>query len=506
MSSHPSSLAFASAGWCVRALEPATPASEVARRLEALEGASLARCSRAAVREAALELLAALASEASPEWLGKVTPALTEEAALPALDNLLGGNIEDRISLMETDAAEDRAVVVAARLVIWLRARASGVPGPQDLDRLLAFGWLETGDPPRSVTFYQAYCRGLQREVLSHTVPLTPVLLPMKVTPRDWARWLASEAGLPPDEPRKFLELLRWHPPTVAAVTAAVIALVAFLAWHSRGQHEAGKTSQASTPAPIATPPVVDPGGNAPVAQATPAPVIPPEAPAFTPPRDPVDRAHLLMDDAEKALAENRHDDGDAAARTAQEILEEVMTTRNARIGDELSRVGIYWDTRERWTEAVRVHERAVKCYEKTPAENSAPQLDAVNRWASALRQVGRFTEAERLYRTLLQAYEGTGPALEVDAATVAHNLANVLVNSGRRKEARIFYEKALILMATHWSSDEEASKLAGTMGQNYQRCLISLGFTEDLALSETRRMLRLPRETKPPTNRTPSG
>ena len=99
----------------------------------------------------------------------------------------------------------------------------------------------------------------------------------------------------------------------------------------------------------------------------------------------------------------------------------------------------------------------------------------------------------------ILQAYEGTGPTLEVDAATVSHNLANVLASTGRRKEARGYYERALALLANHWSSSEAAEKLTASMGQNYQRCLVSLGFTEDKALNETRRLLKLPAPPKPP-------
>jgi tetratricopeptide (TPR) repeat protein len=138
-----------------------------------------------------------------------------------------------------------------------------------------------------------------------------------------------------------------------------------------------------------------------------------------------------------------------------------------------------------------------VQCFEKTPAENAGPQLEAVNRWAGALRKTGRLTEAEKLYRKLLQAYEGTGPALEVDAATVAHNLANALVDSGRFSEARGLYERALSLLANHWPTEDEAQRLAGIMGQNYQHCLVALGFPEKEALAQTRRLLKLPSSTK---------
>jgi hypothetical protein len=80
-----------------------------------------------------------------------------------------------------------------------------------------------------------------------------------------------------------------------------------------------------------------------------------------------------------------------------------------------------------------------------------------------------------------------------VDAATVAHNLANALVDGRRFADARGYYERALSLLADHWPTEDEAQRLAVVMGQNYQHCLIELGFPEKEALAQTRRMLKLP-------------
>jgi len=456
---------------------------EIVRRLEALDFEALGAISRIALREAGRALLAAAAQlpDEADDWLARIGRTLPEESELRMLDARLGGTREEWPALLEAETSDDRSVVVSARLMIWLGKKAGGVPGPADLEKLLALGWPESRRSERRVTFYQAYCRALRDEVRREIRHLEPVLLGARLEPAQWLGWLDHEADLPAG----VAEAPWWQrvPPTTLASAAAIVltAIIAIFALPER----APRTTAQPTP-PRNTETAVAP--QLPIPSATPAPIVPGSPP------DPIEFAETLLDETRLARAAGRFEAADASARDAQEMLEKLLPSQDARLADALENLATHWEARDKWPEAARTHQNAVKAYEKTVAENTAPQLNAVNRLAGAFRRVGRRAEAERLYRTLLQAYEGAGPALEVDAATVAHNLANALVDGGRADEARGFYERALSLLADHWPTEENAQQLAGIMARNYQQCLFALGLSESEAQTHTRRLLKLPK------------
>jgi tetratricopeptide (TPR) repeat protein len=484
-------------------LAPETTTDDLIRRLSVLDSDELAPFSQMALREAGQELVEAIADaddEGVTEWLAQVGKMLRGQRALSRLDAVLGGTPEEWRDLLDAEDADERSVIVAARLMVWLRESAPSQAEPPSLERLLALGWTPPGCSEFRTTFYRAYCLSLHDGVRRAIKELEPVLLAARLEPLQWYEWLGLEAGLPPlqmTEARKPVFGVR----TIAAVAAA---LVAAIWWLVAGPHRDHTPRTGSTPshgagAAISATPEA-PSGNAngatgptgatsdaSIAGATPGATPP------TPPPDPISHARMLLAKAKKAVEEANTAGADSDASNAQELLEALLPAHDPEIGEALKELAQHWETRERWPEAARVLQKAVQAYEGTPAENAGPQLEAVNRWAGALRKTGRLTEAEKLYRTLLQAYEGTGPALEVDAATVAHNLANALVDSGRFADARGYYERALTLLADHWPTEDEAQRLAGIMGQNYQHCLVALGIPDDEALAHTRKLLKLP-------------
>jgi tetratricopeptide (TPR) repeat protein len=466
------SLAHASLGWCVRAVAAETLTEDIVRRLEVLDFELLGGISRAALRQAGRALLTAVAQspDEADAWLAQLGQKLSDDKSLRDLDARLGGTREDWPVLLEAESSDDRSVVVSARLMTWLRKKTSAAE-PAVLEKLLALGWVEGRRSERPVTFYQAYCRALREEVRRHARPLEPVLLGARLEPEQWLHWLGQETGLPPGTvaPRWWQRL----PPTalVAAIVLTLVAIGLVLLIRQPGQKPA---ANAATPVPAPQP--------------TPPPAL------EEPPPDPIEFAEALLDETKIARAAGRLEAADATARQAQEILEKLLPASDARLADALENLATHWEARDQWPEAARAHQNAVKAYEGTAAENTAPQLHAVNRLAGAFRRVGRRAEAEKLYRTLLRAYESAGPALEVDAATVAHNLANALVDGQRLAEARGFYERALALLADHWPTEENAQQLAGIMARNYQQCLFALGLSETEAQEHTRRLLKLPK------------
>jgi tetratricopeptide (TPR) repeat protein len=154
------------------------------------------------------------------------------------------------------------------------------------------------------------------------------------------------------------------------------------------------------------------------------------------------------MTEAERQLDSANPEKGDVPARSAQDILASLPPTKDAQLAEGFNRVAQYWERRNEWAESARIYQRAVKAYEKTPAENANPQLKVVSRWAAVLRRSGRNTEAERLYRMLIQAYEGLGPDLHPEMAAAAHNLAEILATTNRLRDAREYYARAVAIMA----------------------------------------------------------
>jgi hypothetical protein len=490
------SLTLASLGWCARSFEPETTTDDLIRHLSVIDTDALAPFSQLALREAGQELLEAIADvddEEADEWLSCIGHTLPDQPAMARLDALLGGTPEEWRSLLDAEDADERGIIVAARLIVWLRQYAPESMEPPSFEHLLAFGWPAPGCKEARVSFYRAYCLSLHDLVRDVMDELEPVLLGARLESQEWFNWLGMEAGLPPSElpSSEFSRRKRRFPtPMVVAIAAAVIGIVWWLISKPHQKQarvtEPNKPTQPSaavtspTPAPA---PVVTLSG-------TPSPGIPSES--LAPPPDTVTRARLLLTKAKQELDRGFPEAADVDAQIAQELLEGLLPTHDIKVGDALKELADYWESRERWTDATRLLQRAVQSYEGTPSENAGPQLDAVNRWAGALRKTGRLTEAEKLYRTLLLAYEGTGPSMEVDEATVAHNLANALVDKGRFSEARGLYERALSLLANHWQTEDEAQRLAGIMGLNYQHCLVALGFPEKEALAKSRRLLKL--------------
>jgi tetratricopeptide (TPR) repeat protein len=201
------------------------------------------------------------------------------------------------------------------------------------------------------------------------------------------------------------------------------------------------------------------------------------------------------MTEAERQLDSANPEEGDVPARSAQDILASLPSTKDAQLAESLNRVAQYWERRSDWAESARIYQRAVKAYEKTPAENANPQLKVVSRWAAVLRRSGRNTEAERLYRMLIQAYEGLGPDLHPEMAAAAHNLAEILATTNRLRDAREYYARAVAIMAER-PSDPRLDHFK----DGFSECLRKLGVSEAQIEADTRQILESKSVPNPPS------
>lgn len=502
------SLADLILSWCVGEVLPGRTMHTSQKEREAL-----AQVGRDSARAAGVALLQAAAAEAKARDsinLGVIAAVIEDDDAMTSLEERLA------INAQPLGSPQERAAFVGQQFKDWIEDQA----GDEIPERMR--GWLQRGWPdPRTrggvMTFYQAFCGALQRTLRQDQTAWDELLQSTGINAATWRQWLIREADTGANaQPRR----------TAKKAMRVLVTLVILFGgagaagwyWWNRIndrlhmpevelEAETASTKPSPTPsskkAATPAPPSATPEPK--IAQEPPPPAeekpaVPPEpsSTALQPASDamprvnirpePLSEAARLMTVAEQTLISGNPETADRSARSAQDILSARTPPNDPKLAESMIRVGQYWERRQDWAEAARVYQRAVKAYEKTPAENTNPQLQAVNRWASALRHAGRNTEAERLYRMLLQAYDGMGTELRPEMASVAHNLGNVLFATGRLRDAREAYALALKLMIDH-QSDPDAQSALTRFKESYAECLRKLGISEsqiDLDLRQT--------------------
>jgi len=482
---------------------------------------ALGKASRDASRAAGVALLQAAAAELDPEdiaALGNIASVIEDDTAAASLEGRLGSEKQGAGSTRE------RRQFVGQQFKEWLEEQLGAAGVPSKVQAWLARGWPDPRTRGGIMTFYQAFCGALQRAVRQEQSTWDDRMKNMGLDAATWRQWLIREAD-------PGIQGLRRSTAKKAAKVFAVILVFATIvggaAWYWWSEISArlraldqppGVNTSALTPSPHQS------EVTAPVPDSTPAPkktqlIMPkatapnlrdapeelprvsvrPASPAEHP--DPLAEAARHMDEAERTLGSANPEAGDVSARSALDILSAHSPPNGAPLAEGFTRVAQYWERRNDWAEAARVHQRAVKAYEKTPAENADPQLQEVNRWAAALRHTGRNTEAERLYRMLLQAYEGLSPALRPEMASVAHNLGNLLSSSDRLRDAREYYAQALTLLADR-QSDPRVEPLLSSFKDSYQQCLRKLGISETQLDADLREILDAKNPPKPRSHR----
>jgi tetratricopeptide (TPR) repeat protein len=507
------------------------------------EREALTRTSREAAKASGVALLQAAAAElntADNITLGVVAAVIEDDDAMADLEDKLATHSQPASSPRE------RAEMVGHHFKEWMMQQV-GSEIPDKMQGWLQRGWPDLRARGGVMTFYQAFCSALQRTVRQDQSSWNEHLKNTGVQAVTWRQWLIREAdaGVQAASRASGKKAVK-----VLAVLAMIAAIAGGAAWYwwseiegrvraLKAQEEAATVNpEATGPSPEQaddissvrpptpepkttqqpTPPKVD---TAPAFRATPLPLPPEPGSPATPgasaesvpartseqlPRvnvrpDPLAEAARLMTEAESTLASEDHSAGDRSARSAQDILSVRLPSNDPQLAEALIRVAQYWERRDDWAEAARLYQFAVKAYEKTPAENTNPQLQAVSRWASALRHSGRNTEAERLYRMLLQAYEGMGTELRPEMASVAHNLGNVLFATGRLRDARESYALALKLMVDQQSVPSAEPALT-RFKESYAECLKKLGVSEPQIEADIRRTLGLKPAVKSPGKR----
>jgi tetratricopeptide (TPR) repeat protein len=500
MPAHPS-LAQLTLDWC-GAESRSTEIASNSLNLEALK--TLGAASVAASKAAGVALLQAAAAEldsTESSDLGRIASAIDDDAAMARLEERIGHHT----SRMHSTVGGERGALVERSFGEWLTEQVGvGTLSPR------IRGWLHRGWPDSRArggvtTFYQSFCSALQRAVRQNQTTWDELLPRSGPDAATWRQWLIRESG---GEVRDLSQTNARSGSRTAVLTLILLSLAGAAAWSWRDEIiqrlqliEAAPAQNPeiphSTPKPVAFRSTIP--GPAPIPEvkedSEPHPVSsdPPQAseqprvslsPADSQP-PPFAKARELMDNAERLLDSDDGEKGDISARSAQDILFVLVPTKNAALAEGLTRVAQYWERRDDWAEAARLYQRAVKAYERTPAENSNPQLQTVSRWAGALRQSGRNTEAEKLYRMLVQAYEGLGVGLQPETASAAHSLAEVLASTGRLRDARPYYEQALALMASN-PSDPRLERFK----DSFTGCLRKLGISEPQIEADTRQIL----------------
>lgn len=504
------SLAELTLEWCASEVLP-----EAAAYAPRVEREVLRKASRDASRAAGVALLQAAAAEFNARDI------LSLEAIAAVIeDDDSVARLEERLTTQpgSTRTLKERAHFVGTQFKEWMVERL-GDDVPPKMQSWLQRGWPDPRTRGGVVTFYQAFCGALQRAVRQDQATWDELMKNSGIEAATWRQWLIREAdtGIQTSSRSTGKKAVKVF--AIVAIIAAIVGAGAWYWWKEietrlRALRELDQTPAATMEAPPVSPPPREAYSTTP---STPEPksaeqILPkdekpsPEPSSTTAaktseeqPRvnvrpDPLVQAGRLMDEAERTLSSDKPETGDRLARSAQDILSVRLPSHDVKLAESLSRVAQYWERRNDWAEAARAYQGAVKAYEKTPAENANPQLQAVSHWASALRHAGRNTEAERLYRMLLQAYEGMGPELRPEMATVAHNLGNVQFATGKLREARESYAQALKLMANR-QSDPAAEPMITHFKASYVECLRKLGISE----SQIETDLRQTFGTKPP-------
>jgi hypothetical protein len=485
-----------------------------------VERDALGKASRDASRAAGVALLQAAAAELDADdmaALGKIAGVIEDDNAAASLEGRLGGGKHG------AGSPRERRQFVGKQFKEWLEEQL-GAGLPPKVQAWLARGWPDPRTRGGIMTFYQAFCGALQRAVRQNQSTWDDRMKHARLDAATWRQWLIREADPGSQALRRSTAK---KTAKVFAILLTFAALAGGAAWYwwseisarlqaldqvpgvntsalppSPHQGEVTTPVPGSTPAPKKAQKIM-PKATAPNLRDAPEELprvsVRPAPPAERP--DPWAEAARHMDEAERTLGSANPGAGDVSARSALDILSAHTPPNGAPLAESFTRVAQYWERRDDWAEAARVHQRAVKAYEKTPAENADPQLQEVNRWAAALRRTGRNTEAERLYRMLLQAYEGLGPELRPEMASVAHHLGNLLSASDRPRDAREYYAQALSLLADR-QSDSRVEPLLRTFKDSYQQCLRKLGISEPQIDADLLEILDARNPPKPSSHR----
>jgi tetratricopeptide (TPR) repeat protein len=489
--------------WCASEVLPPGAAWRP-RKAEAWEAErmALARTSRDAARAAGVALLQAAAAELDTRdsaVLGQIAAVIENDAAT--------ANLEERLLYhgQEAGSPRERAAFVGNQFKQWMEEQLgdAGIP-------LKVHGWLQRGWPDARVrggvmTFYRAFCGALQRAVRQDQKTWDDLMKNTGVDASTWRQWLIRESNSGTNVAAGSKAKTAVRAFVAVVILAAAGGSAAWFWWNkinarlqapdTESVADANTTESPSPPsettAPV-PPPTPAPRKPLEIAPKTSAPNLrdsPEELPRVIIRPDPLEEATRLINVAERTLDSDNSEEGDVSARSAQDILSARTPSNDVPLAELLIRLAQYWEQRDDWAEAARLYQRAVKAFERTPAENANPQLQAVDRWAAALRHSGRNTEAERLYRMLLQAYEGMGSDLRPEMASVAHNLGNVLLATGRIRDARECYEKALTLLADR-QSESRVEPLLGRFKDSYEQCLRKLGVSDTQIEADLRQIL----------------
>lgn len=157
----------------------------------------------------------------SNAWLDRLETVLNAPRAGLRLEKALTGDAEDFDALIEVALAEDRSVMLAARLAEWLHAQVGGGDEPVALADFLAQGWPPAPGSTRRVTFVQEFLANLRAELSDAPREIT---MPLG-EPDEFLTWLEGESGqTAPEEAPKPFDL---PPPTPPATPAPPIELPA---------------------------------------------------------------------------------------------------------------------------------------------------------------------------------------------------------------------------------------------------------------------------------------
>jgi|GEM_PF-5391865 len=203
------SLGLAALGWWLAARGLAEPIEESFTRLEAAGIQRLGKASRIAVLAATRRLARALreagSTAAAPSelftidpnpspWLDRLDVLLNTPRIGLRLEKALTGDAEDFSILLEAELAEDRAVMLAARLAGWMNEQLGEGGEPEVLPHYLAQGWPLVDYSDRQVTFLEEFLVNLHTELSDAPAEIT---VPLD-EPREFLEWLEKETGTPP--------------------------------------------------------------------------------------------------------------------------------------------------------------------------------------------------------------------------------------------------------------------------------------------------------------------
>lgn len=219
MSSTNRSLGLAALGWWLAARGLSEPIHESFFRLDPAGVQRLGKAGRVAALATVRRLAEALREGPAESlgqaelftqggtWLDRLDTVLNAPRVGLRIEKALTGDAEDFDALIAVELAEERSVMLAARLAEWLHAQV-GTDVPAALAILLAQGWPLAHGSQRRVSFVQEFLANLQMELSDAPAEIT---LPLGEA-TEFIEWLQSAAGYSPESTP--LEL---PPPTPAA-------------------------------------------------------------------------------------------------------------------------------------------------------------------------------------------------------------------------------------------------------------------------------------------------